>query len=103
MAVENATDRAVFVHADDFGESVTYTPSGGAASTISALIDRPHGESRIGDLGVVQVGYTARVRDDDVAAPANGDTLATATESFIVRNARQDLGGTLWTLDLELQ
>ena len=38
MAVETDVERAIMLA--DFGESVTYTPSGGSASTITGIFDK---------------------------------------------------------------
>lgn len=103
MAVETDDDRAAFVHADDFGQSGTYTPAVGAAVPLSLLLDQPHEVADLGGAGVLDVGWRARIRAADVAAPANGDTLAVGARSFRVRNARQDLTGAMWLLDLEIQ
>lgn len=103
MAAENAADRSAFVHGDGFGVSATYTPSGGAASTINVILDQPHTVADIGELGALDVAYRARVRADDVAAPAAGDSLVVGSQTFTVRGFRQDVSGDFWMLDLELQ
>jgi hypothetical protein len=40
MPVESAADRAVFIAATEFGESIGYRPASGAETTITVLIDR---------------------------------------------------------------
>ena len=35
-----AADMAVFINSDEFGETVTYTPSGGTGASISAVVIR---------------------------------------------------------------
>ena len=55
MAVEGDTERAVFLSTDDFGQSATYTPSGGSGSSISGIFDAADG---LVDLGG-RVGITS--------------------------------------------
>lgn len=50
LATQIAADSAALVNSDDFAESVTYTPDGGAPIAIDAIIERhpiaPEGSSR---------------------------------------------------------
>jgi hypothetical protein len=39
MAIEGATERAVFFDTDDFATASSYTPSGGSASTVNGIFD----------------------------------------------------------------
>jgi hypothetical protein len=40
LQTDMAGDMAEMVHTDVFGETITYTPSGGSAKSIAALVDR---------------------------------------------------------------
>lgn len=68
-----ATDLTTFFNANEFGESVTYTPATGAASTITICFEDENLSSQAAptpsDTMTVLVKYT------DVTAPARGDKL----------------------------
>lgn len=74
MAVESAADRAVFVDADDFGTTATYTPAGGVAATIEGLFDEPPGELFGGgdEAGLASAVPMFTCRAGDVPAAAEG-------------------------------
>ena len=43
MAVETATELAVFFETDDFAVTASYTPSGGSASDVKGIFDKEYG------------------------------------------------------------
>ena len=70
MAIEGATERAVFFDTDDFGVASSYTPAGGAASTVNGIFDNDFicatadlpGAAAGGDaITISSVAYTVRV------------------------------------------
>ena len=104
-----ATDMDAFFNTDEFAESVTYTPFGGSAQTITArltdedpTIQTPAPSK---DSAILIVKYS------DSTAPAKGDTFTINSETWylveivqggrsegvwhlrISRSARRDLGG----------
>lgn len=63
---------------DQFAETVTYTPSGGSATSIDAILIRQQVET-IGGMGEVghRTSITAWMRESDVSTLAkNADTIA---------------------------
>ncbi len=75
-----------------FGESISYTPSGGSAVTIKAIFD----ERYIEVDGVVCLKPTLRINLDDlVLGPGKGDTVSIATVTYRVTESQLDgFGGT---------
>jgi hypothetical protein len=54
MAIEGATERAMFFDIDDFATASSYTPSGGSASTLDGIFDNKFFEvDPISGVGVV--------------------------------------------------
>lgn len=91
MAVETADDRAVFVNVDDFGVAATYTPSGGAASTINGIFDNDFIEADAGG-GVTFALQQPRFhcRTADVSAAAEGDALVVSGVNYTIRIVQDD-------------
>lgn len=100
MSVETAADRAAIFSSDEFAEAGTYTPSGGPAVAVTAIVDR--GDRELGgDLGgLVAAGPQAWIRVDQLAAWAEGATLAIGAESWTIRHGVLDESGQVWRLDL---
>ena len=48
MAVETATERAIFFEADDFAVTASYTPQGGSATNINGIFDNEYFEADAG-------------------------------------------------------
>ena len=54
MAIEGASERAVFFDTDDFATASSYTPSGGLASTVNGIFDNEYFEvDPLSGVGVV--------------------------------------------------
>ena len=54
MAIEGATERAVFFDTDDFATASSYTPTGGSASTVNGIFDNEFFEvDPLSGVGVV--------------------------------------------------
>lgn len=90
-----------------FGEDVTYTPSGGSASTIKAMVFRDVLSPVSADqTNRVEYGLHIWVSSDDVSDPiVNADSVAlkmhrgySATHTRKVRGRKQENGG--WRLEL---
>lgn len=90
-----------------FGETVTYTPSGGSATSITALVFREVLAPVPTDpTSRVEYGYAIWVQSSDVSNPVIGtDTVAlkrhrgeSATHTRTVRARKQENGG--WRLEL---
>lgn len=101
MAVETADDRAIFVGIDDFGVAATYTPSGGAASTVNGIFDNDFIEIDAGGgVGVAMQQPRFHCRTADVSAAAEGDALVINTVSYIIRIVQDDgTGMTMMVLE----
>lgn len=99
MAIETAADRAAFF-ADD-GRAATYTPPAGAAQACTVLLDGPSEDAGLLGPGRRVRAWSARVRADEIDAPARGATLVVGALTFIVKASRVDMNGALHLLDLE--
>ena len=103
MAVETDTERAVFFDSDDFAVSATYTPAGGAATTISGIFDDAFEPVEAG--GFVPVASSAPIfqcKTSDVASAAEGDALTVNATSYLIRVVMDD-GTGVTMLQLEKQ
>ena len=101
MAVETATELAIFFDVDDFGTAATYTPVGGAASTVNGIFDNPQASRNATDLLDITIPAPQFVcRTSDVASVAEGDSLVVGGVSYIIRVTLTD-GTGVTTLLLE--
>ena len=86
---------AVFLNEDEFAESITYTPTGGVARTILAIVDRQDETIEYRDGGQVRV----RVREIHVADHATTgidyDSLALQTDTVTITD---DSASELWPI-----
>jgi hypothetical protein len=94
----DSTELSVFFNTDEFAESVTYTPSGGAGTTIKAIIDYGSGENYRGadalhTEGVMLIQANATYGVETVAV---GDTVTIDTESWRVVDAEKIDDGLIW-------
>ncbi len=83
MPVETADDRALMLA--DFGESVTFTPSCGSASTITARFDNQYQSVDAGgtvSFAVVQPRLT--VRTADIPNATEGDSFTVRSNDYVV-------------------
>lgn len=94
MALESAADRLSYL--ETFGESATYTPSGGAAKTIQVLYDAVYVEA----LDVESNTPIAQARTEDLTGTINNGTLVIAAGTFTILNNEPDSTG-MTTLILE--
>jgi hypothetical protein len=101
MAVETATELAIFFDVDDFGTAATYTPVGGQAVTVNGIFDNPQASRNATDLLDITIPAPQFVcRTSDVASAAEGDSLVVNAISYIVRVVLTD-GTGVSTLLLE--
>lgn len=101
MPVETDIERAVFINADDFALTATYTPVGGEGVSISGIFDDGHEEVDAG--GGVPFSVTApqfHTRTADVSGAAEGDTLAIDGVTYTIRVVMPD-GTGMTMLQLE--
>ena len=93
MAVESATDRAVFVNADEFGLTASYTPTGGSASDIDGIFDNGYLATSVGGESVgiqnAVAAFTCRSADLPGGA-ADGDAIEISGTAYIVRQIEPD-------------
>jgi len=91
MAVESADDRAIFVNVDDFGVAATYTPSGGASSTVNGIFDNDFIEVDAGGgVGVALQQPRFHCRTADVSNASEGDALVVSGVNYTIRIVQDD-------------
>lgn len=83
------------------GEPATYRQGGaGAPVSLRVVVDRATAEAQTFGTKLRMAGRVVSFRAADVATPAPGDTLATATETLTLRGApRLDESGLMWTAE----
>lgn len=98
-----------FLNTDHFAESVTYTPDGGSASSITALVDRGGAEflPEVHDGSTEIWRASIHVADSDVAMPQRGDQIAATgpdgnAETWNVDSIGAHSDG-MWTLECTLE
>lgn len=94
MAVESAADRAAFVSADDFGESITWTV-GVTPSTLSVVADAGAAHVDDGESPGVLDAHAALlcVADDIPAGGGQGDAVTFRGVAHTVRSIEPDGAG----------
>lgn len=91
MAVETATELAVFFDADDFGVAATYTPSGGSPATINGIFDNEFFEVEAGgEIAVAMEQPRFTCRTSDVSTAAEGDSISINSIAYTVRVVQSD-------------
>jgi hypothetical protein len=91
MAVETATERAIFFEADDFAVTASYTPSGGVAANVNGIFDNEHVEVDAGGsvtVSLQQPLFTCQT--SDVSSAAEGDAITISGTDYTVRDVRPD-------------
>ena len=87
-------DGSIFLNTDDFGQTATYTPQGGSASTINGILDKESEDIEGGgEIGVIYSVTTFTCRTADVSSAAFGDSLATGGTTYTVRKVEPDGNG----------
>ncbi len=94
MAIESASDRAVFLAVDDFGIAATYTPSGGSAVSLNGLFDSGYEEVDLpGAIDVSLALSRSRlvVRTADLpSGAADGDEVTISGSDYTVKIIASD-------------
>ena len=94
MAIDNDTIRSIFLNTDDFGQTATYTPQGGSASTINGNLDKESEDIEGGgEVGVIYSITTFTCRTTDVSSASFGDSLAVGGTTYTVRKVEPDNNG----------
>jgi hypothetical protein len=91
MAVETATELAIFFDADDFGVTASYTPSGGVAADVKGIFDHEFYEADAGGsvgFAIEQPIFTCRT--SDVSSAAEGDAITINSTAYTIRVVRND-------------
>lgn len=101
MAVETSLDILDFFALDDFAENATYTPVGGAASTVQGIFDAPQASRNATDMLDITIPAPQFVcRTVDVPNAADGDAIVIRSTNYQVRVVLTD-GTGVSTLLLE--
>ena len=76
---------AVFLNTDEFAESVSYTPLGGAATPIDGIFSGDeHSAEDVSDGREKLRRGRLRISRSDVANPGHGDTVSINSEDWFV-------------------
>ena len=90
MALETATDLLGFFDTNAHGTSLTYTPSGGSASTIKGIINDEFQLVDVGEVGVESSMPVLTVRSSDVSGIAQGDDFTIDSVNYKSKIIRPD-------------
>lgn len=90
---------SVFYNDDDFAEAISYTPYGGTAKNVKALVDYGEGEQYQGS-GAYDVRAALFVRVADLAAVTNKDTVVIDGQTWGVVGAEKINDGLEWRIEL---
>jgi len=83
-AIQNDLD-AVFFSGSGFDEAVSYTPSGGSASSINIIWDDAFETIEFGDGGEVRmVQPAAFAKASDITGDTDGDTIVRSSTTYYV-------------------
>jgi len=103
MAVETATELAIFFETDDFAVDATFTPVGGTASTVKGIFDKEYLEMESGGSVAFAINQPRFVcATSDVSTAAEGDAIVISATDYKIVVVQEDGTGTT-TLVLEEQ
>lgn len=91
------TDLAAFFNADEFAESVSYTPSGGSATAITVLWDQPWDLSSPEDIGMSSDTIMVLAKTSDVSAARRDETIVRGATTYKIKSVRPQDGDSLTT------
>ena len=101
MAVETATELAIYFDADDFGVAASYTPQGGSATTINGIFDNEYFEADAGGtIGIAIQQPRFVCQTSDVSSAREGDAITINSVAHTIRIVQDD-GTGVTTLVLE--
>jgi hypothetical protein len=101
MAVETATELAIFFETDDFAVNATYSPVGGSSVIIKGIFDNEFYEADAGGsvtFAIEQPRFTCT--SSDVASAVEGDGIVISGVSYTINVVQRD-GTGVTTLVLE--
>lgn len=103
MLPRMAIDRSALADAcfEEFGEAATYTPSGGAAASVSVIVSAPDRVIALGSAGAIVPDVEVDLRVSEVAAPAKGDAISVRGTTYTVATVQLDRGGVINKLGLD--
>jgi hypothetical protein len=91
MAVESASDRAIFFSTDDFGSAATYTPSGGSAVIVNGVFDREYFAADAGGSVSVAIEQPRFIcRTSDIPSAAEGGSLVVNSTTYTIKVVEAD-------------
>lgn len=91
MAVETATELAIFFDADDFGVAASYTRQGQSAVTINGIFDNEFFEVEAGgEVAVAMEQPRFACRTSDVSSATEGDTININSVNYTIRVVQSD-------------
>ena len=84
----------VFLNLDEFGENITYTPSGGDPKTIKAIVNRDAFEPEFQEDGRMYrregVIFISTDSEKGIASPGYKDTVTFNSETWAIVSIRND-------------
>lgn len=103
MAVETATELAIFFEVDDFAVTASYTPQGGSSTNITGIFDKEYLEMESGGSVAFAINQPRFLCDtSSVSNAAEGDALVVSQKNYKIVVVQDDGTGTT-TLVLEEQ
>lgn len=101
MAAETATDLGYFFDTDEHAVSATFTPDGGSAETVTAIVSVQEVPAGVDSVEINVRTRTARVQASEFSTtPAAGDTLQISSTTYTIVSAALDASGDVYILDL---
>lgn len=90
MAIEDADLRLAFFNTDEFAVSATVTPSGGSASTIKVIFDKPDETLTLGEAGITSHRPRITCRESDISSLAFNDSVVVNSTNYTVAEILKD-------------
>jgi len=91
MAVETATERAIFFSADDFGTTATYTPSGGSPTSVKGIFDKDYiAVDSGGSVPIALEQPRFLCATSDVSAAAEDDAITIQGTAYLIKVVEND-------------
>ena len=90
MAVEDGDIRSIFFNTDEFGVQATVTPSGGDASTINVIFDKPDETLGLGEAGITSHRPSITCKTSDISSLAHGDAVTVNSTNYTIAEILRD-------------